>query len=445
MHICINCGKETDCALCRNCRDTIDIEKLCDALCCYSPERGENELWDRLSEEIYPELLRNAVLGLTSEMEPPKSAYWKIRCVAGDYSFVPKSSRSWLQETANVCLGADVLAASEKNRVKGLLLDSYYKGYQYDEAELIAKELVNADALDEYIIFSLAEFYIQTRRYEVAENILIDAISRFARDKYFDKFTAQLKELEDRRKGKAAGGKSEYVPNPSVNRQEAQQKYLAFLECIGISEVPRQKNKVPKPIVYEDYPKPAELRTAGFQSFVAFDVETTGLNAKTDSIIEFGAIKVVDGKVVETEKFFFKEFVHPYKKKIPGIVTEKTGITNEMVKNSREMWEVFADFADFIGNDILVGFNCVNFDSRFLVRAGRYSNLIIRNKYFDVMRYASELGYGRISLANLGKRLGIRNPESHRALADAITTAKIYLKLLHGKKALAAGLFRLLD
>ena len=40
----------------------------------------------------------------------------------------------------------------------------------------------------------------------------------------------------------------------------------------------------------------------------------------------------------------------------------------------------------FVGDNILVGFNNVRFDSKFLVRAGRYSNLIIENPHFDVMR-----------------------------------------------------------
>ena len=59
----------------------------------------------------------------------------------------------------------------------------------------------------------------------------------------------------------------------------------------------------------------------------------------------------------------------------------------------------------------------------------------MENPQFDVMRYAekfkSQLGIGsaKISLNELGKKLGIENPEAHRALADAITTAKIFLKL----------------
>ena len=98
------------------------------------------------------------------------------------------------------------------------------------------------------------------------------------------------------------------------------------------------------------------------------------------------------------------------------------------------MWEVTPDFAKFIGDNVLVGFNNINFDSRFLARAARYSNMIIDNPQFDVYRYASgmkeELGLeDKVTLGALADKLGIENPRAHRALADAITTAKVYLKL----------------
>ena len=99
------------------------------------------------------------------------------------------------------------------------------------------------------------------------------------------------------------------------------------------------------------------------------------------------------------------------------------------------MWDVTPDFIRFVGDNTLVGFNCVAFDSRFLVRAGRYSHAIIENKYFDVMRYADKfreqlgLDGDKCSLGHLSQKLGVKNPRAHRALADAITTAQVFLKL----------------
>ena len=84
---------------------------------------------------------------------------------------------------------------------------------------------------------------------------------------------------------------------------------------------------------------------------------------------------------------------------------------------------------------ILLGFNCMSFDSRFMTRAGRYVNDIITNPYFDVMHYASNfkdklgLSSKKVSLDELSQALDIENPRAHRALADALTTARVFLKL----------------
>ena len=99
------------------------------------------------------------------------------------------------------------------------------------------------------------------------------------------------------------------------------------------------------------------------------------------------------------------------------------------------MWEVFADFMAFAGNGVLVGFNCISFDGKFLQRAGRYSHIIMENKFFDVQRYAVQfmetldLRDKKPSLESLADCLGVENPRAHRALPDAVTTAKIFLKL----------------
>ena len=84
-------------------------------------------------------------------------------------------------------------------------------------------------------------------------------------------------------------------------------------------------------------------------------------------------------KVIDKEKYYRKLSVE---------IQNLTGISEEDVKNAREMWEVTPDFLEFVGDSILVGYNCMAFDSKFMVRAGRYSNIIIENKYFDVMKYS---------------------------------------------------------
>ncbi len=105
-----------------------------------------------------------------------------------------------------------------------------------------------------------------------------------------------------------------------------------------------------------------------------------------------------------------------------------------MVKDAPEMWDVFNEFADFADDDVLVGYNNRSFDNKFLMRAGRYAHRIMKCSSFDVMYFASDLN-GRLGLSDrklssVSEKLGIKNPEAHRALADAETTALVYLALL---------------
>ena len=103
-----------------------------------------------------------------------------------------------------------------------------------------------------------------------------------------------------------------------------------------------------------------------------------------------------------------------------------------MVKDAPDVADAFNAFADFIGDDILIGFNNARFDNKFIIRAGRYAKRIITNKTFDVMTYLSEFRdkVNGKSLSDAATSLGIKNPQAHRALSDAITTAKVYLALL---------------
>ena len=232
----------------------------------------------------------------------------------------------------------------------------------------------------------------------------------------------RIDENDKRRKG------AEYMPKGAVKED-----YFDFLESVGVScEKPR---KVPTPLPKDDYPRIKGITNDDFESFVAFDFETTGTNSNQDAIIEVGAIKVIDGKIIESKEYIFQEFVKPYKKKIPEKIKEITGIDNADVENARDMWEVIPDFMEFVGDLPLVGFNSNAFDCRFLERAGRYSHIIIKNDSFDVMTYANSfkkelnIKKERCSLADLSVALSITNPQAHRALADAITTAKVFIEL----------------
>ena len=202
----------------------------------------------------------------------------------------------------------------------------------------------------------------------------------------------------------------------------------------GLTERKRMGGSIPIPIPAEEYPAISVISVPNFDSYVSFDVETTGFSPSKDSLIEIGAIRIVGGEIVESQNFIFSELVKPYKKRIPEIVEQITGITNEDVKDKRQMWDVVTDFLDFVGDDVLLGYNSAKFDIKFIARAARYAGIIIRNPVFDVMKYAVQLrvspkGKKVPSLADLSEYYEIRNPSAHRAYADAITTARVFERL----------------
>ena len=102
------------------------------------------------------------------------------------------------------------------------------------------------------------------------------------------------------------------------------------------------------------------LDRLNLSSFVAFDLETTGLDPVTDRIIEIAAIRFVDGG----PKDRYVTLVNP-DKHIPALVTEITGITNDMVRTAPKEERIIDDLLEFVGDAPLVAHN-IGFAREFL-------------------------------------------------------------------------------
>ena len=171
-----------------------------------------------------------------------------------------------------------------------------------------------------------------------------------------------------------------------------------------------------------------EVKTADFSTFVAFDIETTGL-PRDSEIIEIGAVKVVNGEITDS----FQEFVNPGIL-IPPEITQITGITNEMVSDADKIQVVLPRFKAFAGNNILVGHNALNFDCKIMGHWADEYGIYISNDVFDTLRYVRYRceafpGLSCNKLAVLCDYFGITSDTYHRADADAAVTAKLYLTL----------------
>lgn len=168
-------------------------------------------------------------------------------------------------------------------------------------------------------------------------------------------------------------------------------------------------------------------------SYCVVDVETTGLSPDWDSIIEIGAIKFADGREVGRYQTLVQpDYAYGDGVYIDEFITELTGITNEMLADAPKASEVVGGFADFLGNDVIVGYN-VNFDINFLYDCFM-KNLghPLTNDFIDGMRMARKL-YPEMAhhrLRDMTERYGIMNDDAHRALADVEATSACF-DMLH--------------
>ena len=170
------------------------------------------------------------------------------------------------------------------------------------------------------------------------------------------------------------------------------------------------------------------LLALNLKDFVAFDVETTGLNTKDDSIIELSAFRFIDGK----QKKSFTTLINPLRP-IPKFITELTGIKNSDVKNSPTIKDVLPSLLIFLNNSPIVGQN-IGFDIEFLNNALIQSNLqpYKNSKVYDT----STLGrfclffHSDFSLSGISEYYNINTDNAHRAEADTLNTGLIFVELI---------------
>ena len=156
-------------------------------------------------------------------------------------------------------------------------------------------------------------------------------------------------------------------------------------------------------------------------SFICLDLETTGLNPKTDKIIEIGAIRIENG--IETGTF--ETFVNPGRLLEERIV-ELTGIRDDDLQNAPPIQEMLPRFLEFAGDLPLLG-HSVLFDFSFIKKAAVNQKLIFEREGIDTLKiarkYLQELPSR--SLGALCEHYRIPH-QAHRALEDARATIRLH-------------------
>ena len=162
-------------------------------------------------------------------------------------------------------------------------------------------------------------------------------------------------------------------------------------------------------------------------TFIAFDIETTGLKKEHEEIIELGAVKYTNG--VEVERF--SEFIKPMKK-VPFFIKQLTHITDEQIASGKPAFEVLKKFKEFVGNEFLIAHNS-NFDVPFTNHHLELNGQMpLSNHVFDTLelsRIYFPFNHNH-KLTTLAEFFDVVNESAHRAIHDAETTARAFVKLL---------------
>ncbi|NLY72715.1 MAG: PolC-type DNA polymerase III [Tissierellia bacterium] len=214
-------------------------------------------------------------------------------------------------------------------------------------------------------------------------------------------------------------------------------KALAITDLASFHSFPKAFEKAKKSDIkvlygleileYDDEKPVVEIENYGFHdTFIALDLETTGLRNDRDEIIEIGAVKIQNFQIVDS----YHSFVKP-DKNIPYHITELTGITNEMVSGARELKEVFGEFLSFTEDYPIVGHN-LDFDRGFLQVAAKKLGYDFNPQGVDTLALSRLVlrDIKRHRLNQVAKKLKIPQLDHHRALDDALVCGKIFVELL---------------
>lgn len=166
-------------------------------------------------------------------------------------------------------------------------------------------------------------------------------------------------------------------------------------------------------------------------TFVAADLEMTGLKVRSDRILEIGGVRVENGKITDT----FQTFVNPHRR-LERKIVELTGIEDEMVAEAPEEAEAVRAFLDFAGELPLLGHNLI-FDYGFLKQAAVNAGFSFERRGIDTLKIARKVLKvpESKSLDELCKYFRIFRKKKHRAVDDAEAAAELFflLKERYGK------------
>jgi CRISPR-associated protein Cas2 len=201
---------------------------------------------------------------------------------------------------------------------------------------------------------------------------------------------------------------------PSPSRLKAQQEKMK----LGFSNAAR----------IQTAKKFAKVRARSPESYIVADVETTGLNADRDDLLEIGAIKITEHAHISSYNTLIK-----IDKPVPPEISKLTGITSQMASETGvPLSEAINGFVSFVSNLPIVAHNA-DFDMGFLLSACSKCGLpLLTNRCIDTLALSRRLlrGLPNYKLGTLTEHFGILHDNAHRSLGDCLVTWRLYEKLM---------------
>ena len=239
---------------------------------------------------------------------------------------------------------------------------------------------------------------------------------------------AEMQESGLSRRQVAIKGRSGAIYSGHLRQFEGQTGYTLMLQPL--------EPDAARPLVYDfdllEKDRPTDPRDTPLRdlTFVVFDTETTGLDPEKDAVVQIGAVRIVNGKIVPGE--VFEELVNPGRA-IPATSTKVHGISDTMVAQAPPFDQICPAFHQFACDAVVVAHNAP-FDMTFLHREAKICGIEFDNPVLDTVHLSAVVfgGSAEHTLDAICDRLRIDIPVDlrHTALGDAVATAKALVAMI---------------
>src|SRR6266571_2016154 len=187
----------------------------------------------------------------------------------------------------------------------------------------------------------------------------------------------------------------------------------------------------------------AEKIDTALDRYVTFDFETTDTDVETCGVVEIGAVRVVNGEIVDR----FHAMVNPFRAISPKATADVHGYSDADVRDAPSFAEIWPAFREFVGDDLMIAHNGMNFDVPVLRRLAAGRDGLDTLAFYDTLPLVRSLSQDSAKQDDIAHRFGIDCGRAHHALDDAITLAHVYRELqkLRAARARKAVLSNVLD